>query len=582
MKLPEIVQQPVGEFASGNIPIPRYDKLGEAVGNLALAAGKTFASIQNEKLVGDVDEATGQAAKELSELRAILVNSNTVDADWVGEDALGELQVSTVRNGDRETDVSTKMFTHEIAEDVWSKRSQEIIEYYASTLKNPKLRGKFVGEMNERYAAPGTQAVMAANIIRSRAYGQARAERSIEDVLASDAPAEVRESNAREIISRQLLMGADAVWAETELSKVGPAIDQIDVYNEMMGASTEDEVDQIEEEMWSGGNRMTPEQRRTMSVKLDQRRVDFKQAHAEQQDQTAGQLLTDFVNGDLTTEQVAAVRSRDGITQSAAWTFINGLKASGGATVKASNPLTLSQYRGEIFKLQYTGGTGLRVRQKAKLLKLQISRGMMGLTPQGVPTGQPPTISGEDAAKLNKDIDSALKSALNNESYNRAMSNVQAWTRTKLDLEGQFVTQLKGNQNQVEAAVAFKTALDNYMDQYGADADPVSFFESNKDAYDPRNFADGVNGSFLEQVPQVAPFITETDDAVMFNTQQQENFTLWLSDQVGVMSPQEFDRISTLFDQYYMGKGRVPEGTMMLEPEDPLYHQFEQMPSHYE
>ena len=581
MKLPEIVQQPVGEYASGNIAVPRYDKLGEAAGNLGKAIAGAFVGIANEKLVGDVDEATGQAAKELSELRATLVNSNTVDVDWVGDDALGELQVSTVRNGEREIETSLKMFTHEIAEDVWNKRSQEIIDHYASTIKNPKVRGKFVGEMNERYAAPGTQAVMAANIIRSRAYGQARAERAIEDVLASDAPAEVRESNAREVIARQVLMGADPTWAENQVSKIGPVVDQIDVYNQLMGAGSEDEVDQIEEEMWSSGNRMSPEQRRTMSTKLEGKRSEFKRERLLAQTETADQAFVDFLAGDLTNDQLSNLVGSDRITREAAWTLFNAMN-KGDGPAKSSNPITLSEYRGEIFKLQYTGGTGLRVRQKAELLKLQLSRGAMGLTPQGVPTGQPPTISGEDVFKLNKDIDAAVKLALENDPYKKAVAAVASWTRTKLDLGGQIVTQLSGNQNQVEAAVAFRTALDNYMDQYGADADPVKFYETNKDAYDPRNFADGINGSFLEQVPQAAQFITETDDAVLFDARQQENFTLWLSDQASVMSPAEFDRISVLFDQYYMGKGRVPEGTMMLEPEDPLYHQFQQMQSHYE
>jgi len=290
-------------------------------------------------------------------------------------------------------------------------------------------------------------------------------------------------------------------------------------------------------------------------------------------------MFLSYHNPDIPVNEMdvaSAVQSQQ-ITREAGWTFINGLRS--GSTTKASDQWSLSRYRGEINRLQYTGGEGnLRVTDKAKLLKLIVTRGSMGLTPQGMPTGVPATISGVDALTLGKEIDLAVKTATENEEYKNAFQNVLLWTRSKLDLEGQIVTAFGGDQNQVEAAVAFKNALDNYMDTYGADAKPVDFFEANKDAYDPRNFTDGVNGSYLAAWPSVKPFMTVISAKEFeFTAVQQENFILWMNDNAASLGPEKYARMSSMFRQYYRGQGIAPNnGALMLEPDDPLYRQFQQ------
>jgi hypothetical protein len=45
------------------------------------------------------------------------------------------------------------------------------------------------------------------------------------------------------------------------------------------------------------------------------------------------------------------------------------------------------------------------------------------------------------------------------------------------------------------------------------------------------------------------------------------------------MDTAEFNRIKTLFGQFYEGQGLAPEGgRLALEPDDPLYRQFETVP----
>lgn len=577
MKLPDIVQQPVGEFASGNIRQPNHQAVGKAGQRVIESLAQVGVAIANEKLVGDVDESTGAAALELSELRAELVNNNTLDADFVGDDVLAELQIAVSDGvGGRREITKPKIFTHEVAEELWAKRSKEIVDSYAANITNRKAKEKFVGEMYERYVAPGASAVMGANIVRSRAFGQARAERAIEEVLASNAPTETRESNAREIIARQVLLGADPIWAENKLNDLGPMVDQIDVQNQIMGARTADQIDQIEEDMWAEGSRMSPQQQRTMSGIMDQRRRDFKIDYQERQTATADEMFVKYAGGELTVPEVAAAVGTDQITREAGFTFLNGLTR--GSTVKASDPFMLSRMRGEISRLQYVGNN-MRMTDKAKLLRLMITRGSMGLTPQGMPTGQSATISGEDVFRLNKDIDTALSAALKNDEYDGALKAVYAWTNVMLDFSGQITTAFDGDQATVEAAIAFKLALDNYMDSYGVDAKPSEFFEANKDAYDLNKFIRGADAAFMTAVPQSGQFMTidsVTNRPSEFNTVQQQNFILWLSD-ANLPTP-EHNAAITLFDQYYRNKGIAPNnGALMLEPDDPLYRQFQSM-----
>jgi hypothetical protein len=570
MKLPAITQQPVGEYALGNIATPQVGRRTKAIGALVDA-------VSDLKSVGDLDESTGKAAQELSELRAQLVGQNTLDAAFVGDDAIGEQQlIVTDGKGGRKEVSKPVIFTHEVANDLWAVRSAEIVDHYANQIKDKDARAKFREEVMTRYVAPGGAAVMGANFTRARAYGQARAEQAIEGVLASNAPTEERETNAREIIARQLLLGADPVWAENQLAAVGPAIDQIDIMNKILIAGSEDEIDQIEEEMYAVGSRMSPEQMRTQSGIMDQRRRDYQAENKARQVGNADQMfsnLHDSRTPPVTVADVTTAVRTDQITREAGQTFMNFLNQ--GSTTKASSPWTLSRYRGEIQRLQYTGNR-MRMSDKAQLLKLMITRGSMGLNPNGTPTGQPATISGEDAFKLNKDIDAAMEAALETESYDNAWAMAKSHTGVTNDIYGQLL----GNQDQREAAIAFKEALDNYMDQYGVDAKPIEFFQANKKSYAPENFRRGVNAGFLVQVPQASPYMSQTGTGVditqEFTAENQDNFLLWLSGAEGSVGAERFDEIWTLYRQYYQGQGIAPNnGELMLEDDDPLYRQFE-------
>lgn len=76
---------------------------------------------------------------------------------------------------------------------------------------------------------------------------------------------------------------------------------------------------------------------------------------------------------------------------------------------------------------------------------------------------------------------------------------------------------------------------------------------------------------------------TNPTEEIQFTPAAQENFIIWAQENAEVLGLERYNEISALFHQYYRGKGIAPgNGKLMLEPEDPLYHQFQQMMPDYE
>lgn len=582
MKIPAITQQPVGEFALGNIRQPNYAAKGKAAQELVATIGTTAVDILYDEDT-QYSESLAGFAKDISEVRAKLEESNTVPTEEVPDEVTIPSNTSYSIldiKGDRVEVDRPRTFTHVVADEWWKIKSEEILQYWANKIRNKEDRAKFLEAAGTRYIAPGTLAIGKATIIRRRAYGQSVAENSVRDIAASVGPKDEREAEALAIIDRQAELGADPVWVERQKAALGPMMDQLEIQNQIAGASTVDQIDQIEENMWLSETRMTPEQVRTMGSQMDIRRREFLTEKRLRQEENTDQAFKEYVvDHTLTANDVGLMVGNDEMTYQQGWTFLNSMTK--GNTTNISDPVVLSHYRREITLLKFTGNRA-RVSEKAVLLELIISRASMGENPTGVATGLPAPITGTDAHKLIRELRTEKDKILESDEYENALRMVYKFSNIAVDLEGQITIALGGNQHQVDAALAFKEGLDNYMDQFGFDAKPVEYFHANKDAFHPNSFANGVNARFFEEVGQVEPFM-DIDlglNEYNFNRSQQDNFILWMDTPTALaMDPAEYDRIRTLFGQFYEGHGLAPEGgRLMLEPDDPLYRQFESVP----
>lgn len=571
MKLPGIQVGGVGRYHGERLPRPNYQALGSAISGAIQAA----AGIMKDKSDTDLSEATGTAAQELSLLRAKLETARAVPTGEIPDEIPHEVNFTVADSNGNVREVGKPfVYAHEVADEWWAVKSQEIVNAHAARITNKEQRAKFIEEMMTRYVAPGSQAIAKASILKARAHNQATAQDAIEQVLASDAPTEDREEQARDIIERQVAQGADPIWASQQLQAIGPRVDQIDVQNELMKAGTADEVNQVIEDMWTGDNRMTAETMRSINAQADKKINEIEQRRAEMHKRNGAELTSQFFENTLTVEQVNGALEGDKITREVAMILYNALNSGAGSS-KASNEFILSKWRNEIIKLPYTGNKST-VSGKAEYLKLAIQMEAMGLTPTGQPTGRPPGISGTDAAKLVKEIDGKVKATVEAQGYSDAWGMIKSYTGVQDSLTGALV----GNQPNIEAATAFKQALMQYMDQFGIDADPIQFFNANKSSFAPANYEDPVNQEFIDFFPQAQNFMTQAPDgSYTFSKEQQRNFVLWVQSQVQAeaMPREQAEQVAARFAAYYRGQGQPPNnGRLMLEEDHPLYQQFEQ------
>ena len=172
LKLPGIDIDRVRGFEKGRIRQPNYAALGTAVGAMVSDIG--MALIQDRDVDTQLSAATGEAAKELSSLRAKLETSNTIPVNEVPDGLLYEQQLDiSDGEGVRKEIGRPFVFAHEVASDWWDQESDVIVKSHAATIKNKEARAKFTEEMATRYVAPGSLAIGKASIIRQRAHGQA-------------------------------------------------------------------------------------------------------------------------------------------------------------------------------------------------------------------------------------------------------------------------------------------------------------------------------------------------------------------------------------------------------------------------
>lgn len=571
-KLPGIVQQPVGEFQSGQIPQPNYLAVGNAWTKLLSASADAIKTVAVTNSIAQVSDAEGSASTELSELRSTLENEKMLPFDMVPDDVLAEMQMSVpdgLNEGRREI-VKPFVRTHEVANEIWAKRSREIVEHHAQSIQDPKARLKFTGDMLERYVAPGTSAINANSIKESRAALQAQLESTLQDIASSSASLEDREDLMRNQIARGVVMGLGEEWGYEQLQAMGPMIDQIDFHNAIRQAKESDELTQIEEELWVGNNRMTPETRRTMNVQIDRRRQDFEDDEKTARVEYGDELLAQFIEGDLTNGQLADAARNQSAEGSRITTLYNMLNK--GSTTKISNPAVLSRFELEIARLPYTGGTAL-VSDKAQVLERQILGLATGTDPMtGEATGTEPVISGTDALTLIEKVRNAPNKIMDNDPYREAVRQVKALSGVRDEISGLF-----GNQANIDAYVAFKNALDGYMDQFGVDADPISFVSTNRGMFNFENFDQPVNVEYAQIVPRVTNYMEEVDGVLTFSEEKRAEWMQALTEMAttGTMSRDEANVAAAYFMAFYQGRGVPPQGgSLQLPPESEFYGQF--------
>ena len=576
LKLPSITQQPVGEYALGNIRQPNYAVQGQAAGQLIGQAGRSLALFQDTD--SEIAEATGPTAKALQELRAKLIATNTIPSVEIPDYVVHEVGFTVIDAQGNERQVGKPFaYTHEIAEEWWDAGSEQIIQHYAKRIKNKAARARFVGEMRQRYGAPGALAIGISNINKGRAYNQALALRALDDVISSDGSPQERLSQAREILVRQMMIGQDPIWIAEKEAEIENRIEQFDLTRGIQEAGSVDAVQRIEEEMITGGSTLTPAQQRTIFNMADERKRDFRQEELERWEDGKIELTSLLLNKRLNFDIVDDKLRAGDISPEAALQFRTALLS--GSSTTDTNKMVLSHFRAKIAGLRFVGGSGLTISQKADILRIQVMAGATGVDAAGGPTAEPPWVTGTDAGTLIREIDAAQQAAIENIDFNFAWDDIKNISRIT-DIAGN----LMGNQANINAALAFRNALVRYMNEYGIDAKPGDFVRLNQERYDVKLYDEPVAEEFAQLFPEARGLhgvlgAGTRDDPWSFDAVQQTKFEAWLVREYseGRLDPSRANNMAAQFNVFYRGQGLAPGGQqLLLEPDSPLYNQLEQ------
>lgn len=543
-----------------------------AIGELSRAVADFGRALDSDT---ETSAALAGAANDLQELRAKLETSRQVDVNDIPDDIIYPIEIDTFdENGDGREEVKPFAFTHEVADEWWGIKSNEIVQSYASKISDPQARAEFIEDVSTRWVVPGTLAINKASITKRVAHNRGMAEVAIDSVLASDLPNSEKEQAAIKIIDRHRASGGDPIWAASKKSALGPQIDQIEYQNKYMKATTQEEVEDIRDEMWGANNRMSAEQLRTLDSQADQLVNKINKKEQVFQRENADTLWVGIDRGQVRASDVTLALEKDQITSIEHNKMMNALDAGGSADY--SNDAHLSAFRSRIIQIPYTGGTST-VRERGRKLKNQVMMAARGLTPTGTPTGLPTSITGTDAQKLISEIDTAVKKALKTPDYDRAWEHIRLTLGVRGGVTDMAGNMLYGSEPAVRASMAFKRALDTYVDQYGVDARPMDFVMSNQATFTKENYDEPINIEFVELYPPAKSFMTESPDGTLtFSAAQQTQFRKDIKQKydAGAIGTEKMNEISARFMAYYMGQAiPPPQDALQLETPNVLYGQ---------
>ena len=285
------------------------------------------------------------------------------------------------------------------------------------------------------------------------------------------------------------------------IKEMGETIDMMSVDKSIRTAKTNSELDDLELELLEGSLRLSDEDRRTLLKQIDSTREDLEQDNTQWHDANYAKLMRAYGKGELTAEMVDAALANGSIDPDKAPLLFEKAKNSRNYVYMETDPQVKSALEGMVAKIPFTGNGTETVTDRGRRAQNKLNE-----------LYEADQISGEDYAELSARIDSKVQTALQNSpDYNRAVKLINTYTNyTALDLEAfkdawrgdQKDMQIRASEANKEANSAFISALHDYMNHAGADADVVDWVNNNRDTFDPEKYKKASEERFLDAFPK--------------------------------------------------------------------------------
>lgn len=503
MRLPDQMQ--LGVQSKGRHDIMAPLRLGQAEAAAAVAWGNAFSTAADT--VGKLALAEGMADAQLTlseriatdkrsaaELDQYLANTRVID---LGEEDVPDSVRTVAENyadmvGITDGRVETYTIAMEATAAHHKRTRNESFLALAAKDGADKTQMQYNKAMDDVWAAGAANSVNT-HITQRLSHLGARAE-----LMLSNHMANLDEASAYATIIEAEQSG---VWtpeyASTKLASVGGTIDVIKANSMYRDATTQGEVDAADD--FTDTSRITPEQRLSLMKLSDQRQEHLYQLGTRAQGVVYGDAQALLTENKLTKQMVVDMVSRQEINGAQANTLRTALNTP---TPIASDPALVDDLRGNIAALRFATEDDQPVTERVNTLRKELLSKFTGVGDYG-PVDK--TLTGGDFEELMGLLDEHENLALGKggQRYTNAVRTIKALTGYSDSIN----KLIEGPYPAGEAYAAFTTALQDYMDTTGVDAEPEEFIARNASRFTADKYAQSLRDRLASQFPQYGPMI---------------------------------------------------------------------------
>lgn len=466
--------------------------------NNAIATGANlYQEMEKRDAVAEYNRLEGEAKKDFADLEAKLSSKSAFSPDEI-PDGVDFKDTETVLD---EHGNATEQFRESIPGDeirlAWyNLASKEIESKYSDQAVNKIARRKILDEIRSNMSPAGYSSVVQFTM-KEMLDGQYK---SVETAVDS-AIANTDAAGADRLLIRAKVAGIINTSEYTVLrAKAQQDIDRNMYMNQVQDANSKSALDNLHDKLVSGeslayadkNTTMTYEQRNHLFGLIESKKAEIESRRKDNYDYTARQGVRLFLKGELSDEWLDKNLANNNLDDATARALI-GMKTTVTST-NIKDASKVARYKSYIKSMIYPAEDG-SVTNTARVLRRELM--------EEARTG---SINGEELDVLLDEVDSTQKSVTDNPAYKETMALIKSHGGIS-----DFMAPDPGPRTW--AYNAFTNALYQYVDRAGAAADPIKFYNENKDKFTPEMFENGAAERYVTIYPEynAPPFYREIE-----------------------------------------------------------------------
>jgi len=363
--------------------------------------------------------------------------------------------------------------------------------------------------------------------------------------------------NAEDMAEKAVATGA---WTPAEYNK-NREQGKKDMYQgfvlgEISSSKDEDELNDVSIFIGDNVRELGPENVRQLLTDVNNKRGRMKDEKNQVFKETESEVMLQFMNGKLTTDDLSMLLADERIDPTFAMTMKNQLTTQARDTTGISDPKVILDFMKETSALGMTNGGLTSVSANADILRRKWAIAATGIDPlMPAAPAKEITLKGEDAIKTLEQINKMEKAIIRPEGFSDAVKLIQ----NRVGIDSMFAIT---NEAQRNAFYDYYNGLLSYIDKEGMKANPLQWVNENTNVYSVAAYEEEGDKRFILQYPQYKKYsskvevkegaVTKKRDKLDVNAVKADLNRQWRE---GKISKQEMEK------QYFLLTGSA--GTVM-------------------